>query len=225
MITLENLRDINLLSIIARMLCALICGGAIGYEREIKGKYAGFRTHILICLGSAITTCTSQYMFLVLNQYTDMARLGAQVVAGLGFIGAGTIVVTQNRRIKGLTTAAGLWTVGIIGLCAGAGFYEGAIVATLLMLFAGTIVAKIEDHKFGQFDNIDLVIEFKKQKDLKALLTYFRDVDVEVDSLSVNTDDELPSGVFSIRLHRKITIDDILADIKNFPYVEKVYKL
>ena len=223
--TIEYLRDINLLSIIARMLCALICGGAIGLERELKGKYAGFRTHILICLGSAITTCTSQYLFLVLNEYTDVARLGAQVVAGLGFIGAGTIVVAQNRRIKGLTTAAGLWTVGIIGLCAGAGFYECALVSTLLMLFAGTVIAKIENHKFGQFDNIDLVIEFRNQKDLKALLSYFRDVDVEVDELSINTEDEIPSGVFSIRLHRKITIDDIILDIKNFPYVEKVYTL
>ena len=223
--TLEYLRDINFLSIVARMLCAIICGGAIGYERELKGKYAGFRTHILISLGSAITTCTSQYLFLVLNQYTDVARLGAQVIAGLGFIGAGTIVVTQNRRIKGLTTAAGLWTVGIIGLCAGAGFYECAIMATLLMLIAGTGVAKIEEKRFGQFDNIDLVIKFKNQNDLKALLTYFRDVDVAVDSLSVNTDDEIPSGVFSIRLHRKITMDDIILDLKHFSYVEDVYTL
>ena len=222
---LSYLRDINLVSVIVRLLCALVCGGAIGYEREIKGKYAGFRTHILICIGSAMATATSQYMALVLHQYNDLSRLGAGVVAGLGFIGAGTIVVTQGRRIKGLTTAAGLWTVGIIGLCAGAGFYEAAILTTILMLVAGTLIAKLEEDKFGQFDNIDLVVEFRDQKNLKDLLSYFRDVDVSVDGLTVNSDDPNPSGVFSIKLHRKITIEDIITDLKNFDFIDKVYTL
>ncbi len=222
---LSYLRDINLVSVIARLLCALVCGGAIGFERELKGKYAGFRTHILICIGAAMSTAISQYMGLILHQYNDFSRLGAGVVAGLGFIGAGTIVVTQGRRIKGLTTAAGLWTVGIIGLCAGAGFYEAAIFTTILMLVAGTIIAKLEKNKFGHFDDIDIVIEFKDQKNLKDLLSYFRDVDVSVDGLTVNSDDENPSGVFSIKLHRKITIDDVITDIKNFEFTNNVYSL
>ena len=222
---LDSLRDINLLSVIARMLCALICGGIIGYEREKKGKYAGFRTHILICLGSAMTTMTSQYMFLILHQYTDVARLGAQVVAGLGFIGAGTIVVTQCRRIKGLTTAAGLWTVGIIGLCAGAGFYEGAIFATVLMLIAATIIAKLEENSFTPIDTTDIVVELERKDGLKDVLSYFRDVDVNVESISVNENENIHSAVFTIKLHRKITISDIVADVKNLSSVSKVYKL
>ena len=91
------------------MLLAVVCGGIIGIEREFKRRPAGFRTHILICLGAAMTTLTSQYLYLCMGQYTDMARLGAQVVAGIGFIGAGTIIVTRRQRVKGLTTAAGLW--------------------------------------------------------------------------------------------------------------------
>ena len=91
----DGLRDVTLASVTTRMLLAVLCGGLIGIERAYKRRPAGFRTHILICLGAAITTLTSQFLYLNLHYYTDMARLGAQVVAGIGFIGAGTIVVTR----------------------------------------------------------------------------------------------------------------------------------
>ena len=122
----DGLRDVTTLSVFVRLACALICGGIIGIERSYKRRPAGFRTHILICIGAAITTLTSQYLYLNMHYFTDMARLGAQVVAGIGFIGAGTIIVTKRQRVKGLTTAAGLWTSGIIGLTFGGGFYEAA---------------------------------------------------------------------------------------------------
>ena len=126
----DPVRDITVLSVSLRMVLAAFCGSAIGIEREFKRRPAGFRTHILICLGAAMTTLTSQYLSLIMHYYTDMARLGAQVVAGIGFIGAGTIIVTKRQRVKGLTTAAGLWTVAIIGLALGGGFYEGALVVS-----------------------------------------------------------------------------------------------
>ena len=134
----DGLRTVTLASVTVRMLLAVLCGGIIGIERAYKRRPAGFRTHILICLGAAITTLTSQYLYLNLHYYTDMARLGAQVVAGIGFIGAGTIVVTRQQRVKGLTTAAGLWASAIIGLTIGGGFYEGALLATGLVFFAHT---------------------------------------------------------------------------------------
>ena len=132
----DGLRTVTLLSVTVRMVLAVLCGGIIGVEREYKRRPAGFRTHILICLGAAMTTMTSQFLYLNLHYYTDMARLGAQVVAGMGFIGAGTIIVTRRQRVKGLTTAAGLWTSAIVGLALGGGFYEGAIFATALILLA-----------------------------------------------------------------------------------------
>ena len=101
----DGVRDVTVLSTTLRMLLAVVCGGLIGLEREYKRRPAGFRTHILICLGAAMTTLTSQFLYLNLHYYTDMARLGAQVVAGIGFIGAGAIIVTRRRRVKGLTTA------------------------------------------------------------------------------------------------------------------------
>ena len=97
----DGLRDVTLASVTTRMLLAVLCGGLIGIERAYKRRPAGFRTHILICLGAAITTLTSQFLYLNLHYYTDMARLGAQVVAGIGFIGAGTIVVTPAASGQG----------------------------------------------------------------------------------------------------------------------------
>ncbi len=123
----DGLRSVTTLSVFVRLACAFICGGIIGIERSYKRRPAGFRTHILICIGAAITTLTSQYLYLNMHYFTDMARLGAQVVAGIGFIGAGTIIVTKRQNVKGLTTAAGLWTSAIIGLAFGGGFYEGKI--------------------------------------------------------------------------------------------------
>ena len=119
----DGLRDVTVLSTTVRMVLAVLCGGIIGIEREYKRRPAGFRTHILICLGATMTTLTSQFLYLNMHYYTDMARLGAQVVAGMGFIGAGTIIVTRRQRVKGLTTAAGLWTAAIVGLALGGGFY------------------------------------------------------------------------------------------------------
>ena len=102
----DGLRSVTTLSVFVRLACAFICGGIIGIERSYKRRPAGFRTHILICIGAAITTLTSQYLYLNMHYFTDMARLGAQVVAGIGFIGAGTIIVTKRQNVKGLTTAA-----------------------------------------------------------------------------------------------------------------------
>ena len=130
----DGLRDVTTLSVFVRLACALICGGIIGIERSYKRRPAGFRTHILICIGAAITTLTSQYLYLNMHYFTDMARLGAQVVAGIGFIGAGTIIVTRRQRVKGLTTAAGLWTSACAGLALGIGLYEVAAPACLSTL-------------------------------------------------------------------------------------------
>ena len=128
----DFIRDMDFLAVMCRLLLAMLCGGVIGIEREYKRRPAGFRTHILICLGASMTTLTSQYLFLTMHMFTDVGRLGAQVIAGIGFIGAGTIIVTKRKRVKGLTTAAGLWTSAIIGLVCGAGYVECAIFATVI---------------------------------------------------------------------------------------------
>lgn len=162
----DGLRDFTLLSVAVRMVLAVICGGIIGMERALRRRPAGFRTHILVCLGAAMTTMTSQYLYLYLDYYTDMARLGAQVIAGIGFLGAGTIVISR-QRVRGLTTAAGLWAAAIIGLAVGAGFYEGAILTTVLVELAATVFLKLEKQVITRTSNIHIFLEYNKPQALE----------------------------------------------------------
>lgn len=127
----------NIIALLFRSFLVIICAGAIGYERDTHGSAAGFRTHILVCLGAMIAMSTGQ--FAAMFYTTDIQRIGAQVVSGIGFLGAGTIIV-NSRRITGLTTAAGLWASACIGLAIGIGFYEGAIVGTVLVFFTEKVL-------------------------------------------------------------------------------------
>lgn len=118
---------------VIRLLLAMFMGGFIGLERELINRPAGFRTHTLVCMGSALVMTTSEYLFQNYSQFVnlDPARLGAQVVSGIGFLGAGSIM-NDGHRVRGLTTAASLWVVACIGIAVGAGFYTGAIAAFVM---------------------------------------------------------------------------------------------
>lgn len=212
----DGLRDVTLASVFARMLLAFACGAAIGLEREFKRRPAGFRTHILICLGAAMTTLTSQFLYLDMHYFTDMARLGAQVVAGIGFIGAGTIIVTKRRRVKGLTTAAGLWTSAIIGLVAGAGFYEGAIYATLLILIMELLFSKIEYRVIRNARDMNIYIEYEGKKTLENVLMELKRMQIRVYELEVtrgakSTDKSgSSSAVLSLRADGRVVQEDMV---------------
>ena len=132
---LDYLRQFNAASVFFRMTMAVICGGIIGMDREHKHRPAGFRTYMLVCMGAALTMLLGQYEDMMLHtqwasawgtvgQSTDVSRMGAQVINGIGFLGTGTILVTGQQEVKGLTTAAGLWSSACMGLAIGAGFYE-----------------------------------------------------------------------------------------------------
>ena len=168
---LDFLRGMDLLSVTVRVLLAVMCGGMIGIERSEKRRPAGFRTHILICLGAAMTTATSQYMYVVMRYPISMSRMGAQVIAGVSFIGAGAIIMTKWRRVRGLTTAAGLWVVAIVGLCCGAGFYEGAVYATFLVLVAEVFFAKLEYRLVRQDREVNVFTEYTKPSCLEEMVS------------------------------------------------------
>lgn len=223
------LRELNLVSIIFRLLIAICFGGLIGLEREHKHRPAGFRTHILICLGAAMTTLTSQYLFLSLRQFTDIARLGAQVIAGIGFIGAGSIIVTQRRRVKGLTTAAGLWASAAIGLCFGAGFYEGGIIAALLILAVELLFSKLEYRIMDNAREVNLLVEYKDLASLNGVLRYMKEVDLKILSLEILKSESNPANKncvnIDLLIHRKLRIKDMIADIANVPGIIAVERL
>lgn len=226
---MEYIRNVNGPSVLIRLALAVIFGGLIGLERERKHRPAGFRTHILICLGAAMTTLTSQYLFLSLRQFTDIARLGAQVIAGIGFIGAGSIIVTQRRRVKGLTTAAGLWVSAAIGLCFGAGFYEGGIIAALLILAVELLFSKLEYRIMDNAREVNLLVEYKDLASLNGVLRYMKEVDLKILSLEILKSESNPANKncvnIDLLIHRKLRIKDMIADIANVPGIIAVERL
>ena len=126
-------REVTLFSIFLRITAAVILGGSIGIERGLKNRPAVLRTYMLVCVGSCLVMLTNQYIYQIYGT-GDPVRMGAQVVSGIGFLGAGTIVVTKHSQIKGLTTAAGLWASAAVGLALGIGFYEAAIYSGALIV-------------------------------------------------------------------------------------------
>jgi len=214
--SLNALRELSMLGVSIRVLLALVCGGAIGIERAEKRRPAGFRTHILICLGAAITAMTSEHLFLTMRYYLDVARMGASVVSGIGFIGAGTIMVTRRQRVKGLTTAAGLWVVAIVGLCCGFGFYEGAVYATVLVLVAEVFFSKLEYRLLRDMKEVSVYVEYDKPSCLEEImerchLLGIKIVDVEI--TRKGAEDSCSCAVLSLHSRQGAGREDILREI------------
>ncbi len=161
-----------LITVVVRSALSVIIGGLIGSERARHGRAAGMRTHILVCLGSALTSMMSIYVSQIMGNGGDVLRIPAQVISGIGFLGAGMIILKNNNVITGLTTAAGVWTTGIIGIAVGYGFYSGAITATVLFLAAIVLFAKFERRKktteviYVEIDDMyrtnEIVVELKE---------------------------------------------------------------
>ena len=211
-------REMNTLAVAFRLVLAVLCGGLIGIEREYKRRPAGFRTHILICLGAAMTTLTSQYMFLTMHLYTDVARLGAQVLAGIGFIGAGPIIDPKRQRAKGLTAAAGLWTAAIIGLVCGAGYVECAIFATAMVLVAELLLIKIEYRFAGKINDVNLYVEYAHAEVIENILRAIRDKGIKLGGIEINRiagkdDEHHYCAVITMRANKKQMDEDVIKEL------------
>ena len=141
---LNLLEEFNTVSVIVRIFLAMMLGGLIGMEREKSRRPAGFRTHILVCVGACMTALIGLYVWNIMGDITDPMRISAQVISGIGFLGVGTILVKENDHITGLTTAAGLWTTAAIGIACGYGFYIAAFVGTLVVAITAAILFKLE---------------------------------------------------------------------------------
>ena len=153
-----ELREVTLLAVIIRIFCAALFGGLLGLEREIKHRAAGLRTYTLVCVGACLVMLTNQFIFQVFGT-GDPVRMGAQVVSGIGFLGAGTIIVTRHRQIKGLTTAAGLWAAAGVGLAIGVGFYEGAIAGAVIIFLVITALQRLDKVMHNNTKRLDVYFE------------------------------------------------------------------
>lgn len=222
---LDALRDVTTVSVLFRLFLAVMCGGVIGIEREHKRRPAGFRTHILICLGASMTTLTSQFLFYDLNLYTDIGRLGAQVVAGIGFIGAGAIIVTKRRQVKGLTTAAGLWTCAIIGLAIGAGYFEAAVIATLVIVVAEIFFVKFEYWILVNSRNLNIYVEYEDNENLDNIIRLIKSYRIVIIDLEITKSGSNACAIFQLQLPKKISHDKIMTAISTSDGIVSVEEL
>ena len=158
---IEMLNQYNTISVVARIFLAMILGGCIGLEREKSKRPAGFRTHILVCVGSCMTALIGLFVFYEMGDVSDPLRISAQVISGIGFLGVGTILVKEHDHITGLTTAAGLWTTAAIGIACGYGFYIGALLGTLVVAITAAILFKFEARGRKKNRKVTLYLEIK----------------------------------------------------------------
>ena len=225
---INYLKDPNLVSSLFRLTLATICGGLIGIERIRKRRPAGFRTHTLVCIGAALTMVISQYLW-SRGQTTDLSRLGAQVINGIGFLGAGTIIVTGRQQVKGLTTAAGLWASACMGLAIGAGFYLGALVGCALIILTTTLLSYFEGRIMSTARNMNIYIEFSSTNDIGAVIETLKSLNVRIFDIEITriraSNGLPPSAIFSIRLPKKLRHAEVMAAIAYDSGVQTVEEL
>lgn len=189
----ETLMDFNIYSVVVRLVLATVLGGIIGLERGRHGRAAGLRTHILVCVGSSMTSLIGLFAANVLNNNGDVFRISAQVISGIGFLGVGMILVRKRAIVTGLTTAAGLWATSTIGIAIGFGFYTGALVATVLCVLAVTLFGFLERKSKTV---TCLYLEISNVKETRYIITelgniFGSDISVELTSAKSNIDGQM----------------------------------
>ena len=217
---MENFIDLingyNTVSVLFRLTAAALCGGIIGFDRGRKRRPAGFRTYMIVCIGAALTMLISQHMF-YRGYTTDLSRLGAQVVSGIGFLGAGTIIVTGRQQIKGLTTAAGLWASACMGLAIGAGFYLGALVGFLLVLLTMTLLSYIEGKVIASARNMNIYVEYTSSTDVGVLIDSIKKLDVKIYDIEIRrsraSEGVYPSSIISLKLPKGLPHAVLMAEV------------
>ena len=169
---IDLLQEFNGVSVTVRVLLAAVLGGLVGSERGRRGRAAGMRTHVLVCLGAAMTSMVGLYSAEVLGFTNDPLRVSAQVISGIGFLGAGTIMTRNHAQITGLTTAAGLWATASLGLCIGTGSYGGVLAAFLVILVTMVALPSLERKRrtrreyvcyYLELDNVKRTDDFYEQ--------------------------------------------------------------
>lgn len=218
-----TIREVTWLAVILRILVAFILGGALGMERGLKQRPAGLRTYMLVCVGACMIMLTNQYIFQVFGT-GDPVRMGAQVVSGIGFLGAGTIIVTKHSQIKGLTTAAGLWSAAAVGLATGIGFYEAAVVGAAVIFLTLTVLSRLDARMHRKTRYFDIYIELPRQMNLGTFIHQLRDREIVVLDLqmeSPNDVDNTRGFIMTLSTKRRMErpelaeqLNDIIPDVR-----------
>lgn len=213
----DPVRTLTFTAVLFKLLSAFVLGTIIGLERAYHNKPAGFRTHILVVLGATIAAMTGLYLYIGLGLPTDVSRIAAGVVTGLGFIGAGTIVVTRKQKVKGLTTAAGLWTSGLIGLANGSGFFEGAILGTGMVLLVETYFNDIRN-KIQFAPEFSIAVSYYQRTDLDKVMRYCKDNSASITNLKITgnktSDEALYSALLTLKAGNDLEAEEFVKEIE-----------
>lgn len=172
-------RELTVAGMWIRILAAIFFRGILGIERGMKNRPAGLRTYMLVCIGSCVVMLVNQYVYQVC-QTGDPVRMGAQVISGIGFLGAGTIVVTPHNQIRGLTTAAGLWAVACVGLALGLGLYEIALAGGTAIFFALGLLEKLDLSVRQNARTLEVYIELDRKILLHQFMKSMRELDHDI---------------------------------------------
>ena len=230
--------ELKFWEVLLRLVVAMICGGIIGFERGRKNRPAGFRTYILVCVGSALTMILSAYLVAMHSRWSEVAqnlmqgdfsRFGAQVINGIGFLGAGTIIITGKNQVKGMTTAAGLWASACLGLAIGAGFYWGALIGCSLIMLTVTVFSKIESFITSRSRNITIYIEFDTADNITEIVETIKAKGVrifDVELIKANQGGtKYPSAILVMRLPKKLTHTATITEIAKVDSVRMIEEL
>ena len=177
-----EIREVTYWAVALRIVAAVIIGGLLGLERGMKNRPAGLRTYMLVCTGACLVMLTNQYVCQVFGT-GDPTRMAAQVVSGIGFLGAGTIIVTRHSQIKGLTTAAGLWTAAGVGLALGVGFYEAALLGGLAAFTVMTLLQRMDNRMHSTTKRLDVCLELENKLSLADFLRQVRELSLEISNV------------------------------------------
>lgn len=213
-----ELREVTLLAVVVRIFAAVLFGGVVGLERGMKNRPAGLRTYMLVSVGSCLIMLINQYIFQATGT-GDPMRLGAQVVSGVGFLGAGTIVLTRRNHIRGLTTAAGLWAAAGVGLALGVGFYEGAAVAGLSIFLTLTVIQRWDNKMRRHSKMMELYLEIAPSLGLGALLQMLRDMGLDVEEVQLEPDvapsEDCRAVIISLKAKKRRDRDVVIDTIRH----------
>lgn len=222
-----ELREVTYLAVALRIFAAVLIGGILGLERGMKNRPAGLRTYMLVCVGACVIMLTNQFIFQSAGT-GDPVRMGAQVVSGIGFLGAGTIIVTRRNQIKGLTTAAGLWSAAGVGLALGIGFYEAAIAGTLAVFVVMTLLQKLDNKLHRRSKQLEAYIELSSIS-LGDFLRTMREENVEVSDVQREYGEEESDGVrayiATLKGKKRLSHTELMEKMLAIPGVEFVEEL
>ncbi len=237
---LAYLRELNFESLALRLLLAMVCGGIVGLERKKHHKAAGFRTYMLVCLGSSLTMLLGQYQSAMLDSIwrdtsveigvrTDMTRFSAQVINGIGFLGAGTIIVTAHQEVKGLTTAAALWATACMGLVIGAGYYECVFIGFLLILLCLGVLNPLDTYCIQRSKNMNLYVEFETIDDIREIIIFLKhsriqifDIDLDYGTKELN---QYPSAVLALKQERRESHTQLIASLFSLTCIRRINEI